>query len=87
MELKFKQIWHELCAILIILVWAFFGNTVYDAGYNWFFIESSIFPFLSDEIMPFMVVFCVFGTCFVVYCAYYALSAINKKKAHKASCV
>jgi hypothetical protein len=71
----------------MILVWAAFGNTVYDRGYNWFFIESSIFPFLSDEIMPFMVVFCVFGTCFVVYCAYYALSAINKKKAQKASCV
>ena len=86
-QLNFKKIWKEFVGILMILVWAAFGNTVYDRGYNWFFIESSIFPFLSDEIMPFMVVFCVFGTCFVVYCAYYALSAINKKKAQKKTCV
>lgn len=33
------------------------------------------------------VVFCVFGTCFVVYCAYYALRAISKKKAQKKACV
>ena len=86
-QLNFKKIWKEFVGILMILVWAAFGNTVYDRGYNWFFIESSIFPFLSDEIMPFMVVFCVFGTCFVVYCAYYALSAINKKRAQKKACV
>lgn len=86
-QLSFKKIWKEFVGILMILVWAAFGNTVYDRGYNWFFIESSIFPFLSDEIMPFMVVFCVFGTCFVVYCAYYALSAISKKRAQKKACV
>lgn len=86
-QLNFKKIWKEFVGILMILVWAAFGNAVYDRGYNWFFIESSIFPFLSDEIMPFMVVFCVFGTCFVVYCAYYALLAINKKKAQKKTCV
>lgn len=79
-ELKFKQIWHELCAILIILVWAFFGNTVYDASYNWFFIEESIFPFLPDQIMPLAVVFSVFGSCFVVYCAYYAIRHFARKK-------
>ena len=86
-QLHFKKIWKEFVGILMILVWAAFGNAVYDRGYNWFFIETSIFPFLSDEIMPFMVVFCVFGTCFVVYCAYYALSAISKKKAQKKICV
>ncbi len=79
-KLEFKKIWKEFAAILIILVWAFFGNTVYDAGYNWFFIETSIFPFLSDEIMPFMVVFCVFGTCFLVFCAYYGVNAIIRKR-------
>ena len=78
-KLDFKKIWQELCAILGMLVWAWFGNTVYDEGYNWFFIESSIFPFLTDEIMPPMVVFCVFGTCFLVYCAYYLVCAIVKR--------
>lgn len=82
-ELKFSKIWKEFCGILMILVWAWFGNTVYDAGYNWFFIETSIFPFLTDEIMPFMVVFCVFGTCFVVYCAYYGIRGIARLSVKK----
>lgn len=79
-KLDLRKIWHELCMILIILVWAAFGNTVYDGNYNWFFIEYSIFPFLPDKIMPFMVVSCVFGSCFVVYCAYYAIRRLLKKK-------
>ena len=78
--LDWRKIWKEFVGILMILVWAAFGNAVYDRGYNWFFIETSIFPFLSDEIMPFMVVFCVFGTCFVIYCAYYAIRALANKK-------
>ena len=81
--LKLKNIWNELCGILMILVWAAFGNTVYGGGQNWFFIESSIFPFLTDEIMPPVVVFCVFGSCFVVYCAYYAIRGIARRVAKK----
>ncbi|MBQ5810521.1 MAG: YwaF family protein, partial [Clostridia bacterium] len=38
-ELKFKGIWKEFCAILLILVWADLGNTIYDRSHNWFFIE------------------------------------------------
>ncbi len=75
-RLDIKKIWHELCAILIIMVWAFIGNTLYDGVQNWFFIEESIFPFLSDEIMPPVVIFCVFGTCFLVYCGYYLVEYI-----------
>lgn len=77
-----RKIWKEFVGILLILVWAWFGNTVYDMGYNWFFIEESIFPFLSDEIMPLMVVFSVFGTSLVIYGAYFLIKVIcNKKKA------
>ena len=83
--LDWRKIWKELVGILMILVWASFGNAVYDRGYNWFFIETSIFPFLSDEIMPFMVVFCVFGTSFVIYCAYFAIRALTNKKKVKAA--
>ena len=80
-QLDIKKIWKEFAGILMILVWAWFGNTVYDSAYNWFFIETSIFPFLTDEIMPVMVVFSVFGSCLVVYGAYYALRRLlNKQK-------
>lgn len=84
-KLEIKKIWKELCGILIILAWAAFGNTVYDGEQNWFFIESSIFPFLPDEIMPLMVVFSVFGVCLVVYGIYYAVKAIISKRQQKES--
>lgn len=79
-ELNIKKIWKEFCGILLILVWAAFGNTVYDGEQNWFFIQKSIFPFLSDEIMPPMVVFCVFGCCLIVYGAYYAVHAWLRRR-------
>ena len=79
-EYRWRYIYKELNFVLCMLVWASFGNAIYDRDYNWFFIEKSIFPFLSDEIMPLAVVFSVFGTCFVVYCAYFALKAICKPK-------
>lgn len=80
-QLDIKKIWKEFCGILMILVWADFGNTVYDADYNWFFIETSIFPFLTDEIMPLMVVLSVFGVCLVVYGVYYLVKKLLKKSA------
>jgi hypothetical protein len=77
----FKKIWQELVGILIVLVWADFGNTIYGRENNWFFIETSIFPFLKDSIMPVAVVFSVFGSCFVVHCIYYIVRSIcNLKK-------
>lgn len=79
-KLDIRKIWKEFIGILLILIWAWFGNTVYDSGYNWFFIEKSIFPFLSDSIMPVMVVLSVFGVCLVIYGAYYGLRIIFKKK-------
>ena len=77
--LNFRKIWKEFIAVLLILGWAAIGNAVYP-DQNWFFIKYSIFPFLPDKIMPPVVVFCVFGTCFVVYCAYYGIRAILNKK-------
>ena len=75
-----RKIWKEFVGILMIFVWACFGNAVYDKGYNWFFIQESIFPFLSDEIMPLMVILSVFGVCLVIYGIYFALCAIGKRK-------
>ncbi|MBO5091647.1 MAG: YwaF family protein [Clostridia bacterium] len=82
--MKISKIWKEFIGIMCILVWAWFGNTIYDGEQNWFFIESSIFPFLPDKIMPFAVVFSVFGVCLIVYGVYYLVkliySAITKRK-------
>ena len=78
-RLSLKKLWKELVLTLIILVWAFLGNTVYPNEQNWFFIAYSIFPFLPDKVMPPVVVFCVFGTCFVVHMIYFAACAIAKK--------
>lgn len=75
-----RKIWKEFVSILMILAWASFGNTVYGRGYNWFFIQESIFPFLSDEIMPLMVVLSVFSVSLAIYGIYFALKAFHKKK-------
>lgn len=82
-RLEIKKIWHELCGILLILVWAAFGNTVYDGEHNWFFIEKSIFPFLPDKVMPVAVVASVFGVCLVIYGIYYAVSGIYRSRARR----
>ncbi len=79
--LDIRKIWKDFCGILAILVWAAFGNTIYDGEQNWFFIEKSIFPFLTDKIMPVMVVLSVFGVCLVIYGAYYAIRAAYRKRA------
>jgi len=78
-RLEWKKLWQEFVGILMILVWADLGNTVYGREQNWFFIESSIFPFLPDKIMPLAVVFSVFGSCLVVYSIYFAVRAVARK--------
>lgn len=78
-RLDIRKIWKEFLFILGLLVWAAFGNAIYEGEQNWFFIKKSIFPFLSDEIMPVMVVGCVFGTVLVVYGITFACKAIAKK--------
>lgn len=82
-KLSFKKIWMEACAIVLIMLWATFGNTVYPNEPNWLFLNRSIFPFLPDAYMPFAVFFSIFGTCFLVYCSYYLVNAIVKKRTSK----
>jgi hypothetical protein len=79
-KLDIKKIWREACGIFIILIWAAFGNAVYDGEQNWFFIEKSIFPFLSDEIMPPVVVIVVFAGCLLIYGVYYLVCWIKSKR-------
>ena len=84
-RLTFRTIWQELVGILMILVWADFGNTLYGREQNWFFIETSIFPFLPDDIMPIVVVVTVFGCCVAVYGISYAVRAIYHRLADRHS--
>ncbi len=77
-KLNFRYMWKEFCIVLVNFVWACFGNAIYD-DQNWFFIKESIFPFLPDKIMPFMVIFCVMGSCLIVYLGYYLVSHIISK--------
>ncbi len=79
-----KKCWKELCGILMIFFWAWFGNTVYDGGYNWFFIETSIVPFLPDEALPFVVVSGMFVVCLILYGAYYGIRTLAHKKEKEA---
>ena len=74
-----KQCWKELIGVLLMFVWACFGNGIYE-GNNWFFIEESIFPFLSDEIMPLMVIICVFGTIIALYGFYYLFKVLFRQR-------
>lgn len=82
--LTIRKCWKELCGILLVFLWAWFGNTVYDAGYNWFFIETSIVPFLPDAALPVAVVSGMFVVCLIIYGVYYAVRAIAGKKKNAA---
>ena len=75
-KLDIRKIWMELCGILIILAWSMFGNAIYN-DQNWFFTKHSIFEFIPDEIMPPVVVVCVFSVCLAVYGAYYLFSSAS----------
>ncbi len=76
-KLEIGKIWQELCGIIVILLWSGLGNNIYD-NQNWFFTKESIFDFLPDNVMPPVVVFCVFGVCLIIYGAYYLVHAVAK---------
>lgn len=78
-ELRWNTIWHEYVAVLMILVWAAFGNALY-ADYNWFFIKESFFDFIPQKLMPVVVIFCVYGSTLVVYCGYFGIRALLHRK-------
>lgn len=84
-----RQIWKELVGIGLILIWADFGNAVYGRDMNWFFIETSIFPFLPDAVMPVAVVLAVFAVCLVVHGACWAVRtlAVRRSAAAAVTCV
>lgn len=80
--LKFKNIWKQLVGILVVMVWATFGNYLY-ADYNWFFLKSSIFPFIPDSLMPLAVLGAVFAMCAIIYSIDLVVKKIAKKNKQK----
>jgi hypothetical protein len=82
-RLRLRDIWKEFAGILIIFVWASFGNAVYPGEQNWFFIHGVLFDFVPLELMPISVIASVFLACLVIYGAYFAIGAIaERKKSH-----
>ena len=79
-RLKLREIWKEFVGILIIFVWACFGNAVYPGPQNWFFINGVLFDFIPVEAMPVAVIVSVFLACLVIYGIYFAICAIASKK-------
>ena len=79
-KLDIRKCWKEMCGIVLIFLWATFGNTVYGPGYNWFFIETSIVSFLPDEALPAVVMGGVFLVCLLIYGVNYAIRGISAKK-------
>lgn len=68
--LDFKTIWKPLVGIVMIIVWALYGSTVYsnaDHHYDWFFVTGSTFPFIPAPLMPFAVFFAVGGMCAIIH--------------------
>ena len=78
---KLRLIWKEFFGILVVLLWATIGNTLYE--HNWFFLRESIFDFIPDKAMPPVVIVCVFAVCLAVYGLYFACKALFGKKAEQ----
>ncbi len=89
-KVSIKRCWTDFIGILVVFVWAKIGNLIYP-GWNWFFIEESIFPFIPDAVMAPVTVIGVFLVCLALYGVYYGIRAIvrvidRKKKGIATAC-
>lgn len=71
--LGFKKIYEEALALIFIMCWALFGNKLYagidvlgGGSYDWFFVTGRTFPFVPSNIMPLVVVVCIFAMCVII---------------------
>lgn len=81
-KLSFKNIWKQAIGILVIMVWATFGNYAY-ADYNWFFLKSSAFGFIPDSLAPLSVLVGIFAMCAIIYSIDLAVKKVAAKIASK----
>ena len=73
-----KKCWGEVIGILVIMVWATIGNTLYE-GQDWFFLTGSTFPFIPKPLMPLVVLGLIFAVDIAIYGIYYSIIYINQK--------
>lgn len=87
-EFKWKDIWQEAVGVIVLILWAFFGNFAYlnipdGHHYDWFFVTGSTFPFIPTWLMPICVFVAVFGMCAIIFLIDYVIKRINKKREQK----
>lgn len=87
-EFNFKEIWKEAVGLVLIILWAAFGNYAYVGipdghHYDWFFITGSTFPFIPSWLMPFVVFAAVFGMCAIIYLINFVIRKIITKSQNK----
>ena len=72
-KLDFKTIWKPLAGIVLIILWATWGNNVYSNEshhYDWFFVTGSTFPFIPEGLMPVVVFVAVGAMCAIIHLLY-----------------
>lgn len=84
-ELKWKNCYKELIVIVLLVLWAMFGNMVYNSDlriYNWFFVVQDPFYILPKNIacfiMPFIITITIFIGNILVYLSYFGIKKIIK---------
>ena len=84
-ELKWKNCYKELIVIVLLVLWAMFGNMVYNSDlriYNWFFVIQDPFYILPKDIacfiMPFVITITIFIGNILVYLSYFGIKKITK---------
>lgn len=85
-KFEWKKIWKPLVGLVLIAIWAAFGNAVYssaDHHYDWFFITGSTFPFIPTWAMPVVVVAAIFAMVAIIYSINHVVRIIARKIAEK----
>lgn len=84
-ELKWKNCYKELIVIVLLVLWAMFGNMVYNSDlriYNWFFVVQDPFYILPKNIacfiMPFVITITIFIGNILVYLSYFGIKKTIK---------
>ena len=77
-----KKCWHEIVGILIVMVWATIGNTLYE-NTDWLFLTGFTFPFIPKVLLPFVVLTLMFAVNLAIYGVYYLTIKIKRNLQNK----
>lgn len=85
-SISFKTIWKDAIGLLVMIIWAFFGNFAYSTtarSFDWFFVTGSTFPFIPTFLMPIAVFVAFFGMCAIINLINKLIVSHYTKKANK----